>query len=122
MILMPRATYTKATSADGTGQVLASLPGNNLGHLLLHQGLLYVVNRGNHQLYTVNPETGDTELLAGTGARGNANGLALEATLSLPNDIAFSPDGTKIYFNDVSTSAQGNEISPVVIRVLHLAH
>jgi sugar lactone lactonase YvrE len=105
---------------DGTASVLATLPGGNNGHLLWGNGTLYVVARAANQLYRVGLE-GDVELIAGTGERGLGDGPALEATLSLPNDIALSPDGTILYFNDVAvTEGEHSVIAPVVVRALIL--
>jgi len=82
---------------------------------------MYVVARSAHQLYTVNMTNGEVLLFAGNGNRGNENGALSEATFSFPNDLSFSPDGSKIYINDVDPNAgASSNISPVVIRVIEL--
>lgn len=106
----------------GKVSVLATIPGNNNGHLVYRNNRFYVVGRGAHQIYTVDMD-GKVELLAGTGKMGNDDGPANQATFRFPNDLAFSPDGTRLYINDVGAETQdGVLLGPVVIRVLHLAY
>lgn len=107
---------------SGNVSVLASLPGNNNGHLVFRNGLFYVIARGAHQVYTIDLD-GNVELLAGSGKMGNQDGSAKEATFTFPNDLAFSPDGSKLYLNDVGAVTQdGRLLGPVLIRVLHLSY
>ncbi|MBO3697000.1 SMP-30/gluconolactonase/LRE family protein [Roseivirga sp. E12] len=107
---------------QGHTSVLASLPGNNNGHLVFRNGLFYVLARGAHQVYTIDLE-GNVELLAGSGKKGNKDGSASEATFTFPNDLAFSPDGSKLYVNDVGAETQdGRLLGPVLIRVLHISY
>lgn len=103
---------------SGTVSVLASLPGNNNGHLVYHEGFLYVIARTANQIYKVSL-TGSAELFAGSGGRGDEGGAALDATFSLPNDLIFSLDGSKLYVNDV-VPTQGNDIAPCHIRVIEI--
>ncbi|MEQ9266429.1 MAG: SMP-30/gluconolactonase/LRE family protein [Balneolaceae bacterium] len=99
---------------------LATVPGNNNGHLIYHNQLLYVVGRGAHQVYTVSL-TGEVELLAGTGEPGHKDGPALEASFFFPNDIGVSPDGKILYVNEVAgTSSTGVLLSPMLVRRIHL--
>lgn len=108
---------------DGTASVFATLPGGNNGHLLVRGDLMYVVARTGNQIYTIPLSGGTPQVLAGTGTRGLRNGPLNQATFSLPNDLAFSPDGSKIYINDVSSfDFNTSIISPVVIRVIHLVN
>lgn len=103
----------------GEAALFVEVPGHNNGHILFHDGLLYVVSRGGHQIFTLTLE-GDLTLLAGTGERGHADGLATEARFSLPNDIVVSPDGRRLYVNEaLPTSGSAN--LPSVIRVIELA-
>lgn len=107
-----------ALAPDGSGSVLATVPGDNNGHLVWHDGALWVVARGANQIYRLDLD-GSLTLIAGTGERGLRDGPALEATLSLPNDLAFSPDGRVLYFNDVAvTEGPHTVIAPVVIRAI----
>ena len=104
----------------GEVAVLATLPGNNNGHLVYHDGLLYVVARSAHQIYTVTLD-GGVELLAGSGTQGLDDGPAAQATFSYPNDIGVSPDGRYLYVNDVADpSSRGMLLAPMVVRRITL--
>jgi len=108
-------------SWEGEVSKLATLPGKNNGHLTFHDGSLYVVARGAHQIYKVSLK-GEVELFAGTGERGHDNGPALEATFSYPNDIAFSPDGKTFYINENgSTTEPHTELAPMAVRRIRVA-
>lgn len=101
---------------------LATLPGNNNGHLVHHAGQLYVVARGAHQIFKVSL-TGKVELFAGSGERGHTNGPALEASFSFPNDLAFSPDGKTLYVNEnASTTEPSGVLAPMTVRRLRLSN
>jgi serine/threonine-protein kinase len=105
---------------DGTASVFVTLPTNNLGHATFGNGVLYIAARGAHRIYEVTLD-GTSRVLAGTGVRGRKDGAALHATLSFTNDIALTPDGTVLYFNDVDPSTPGtNTISPSWLRRLRL--
>ncbi|MEQ9399714.1 MAG: SMP-30/gluconolactonase/LRE family protein [Longimicrobiales bacterium] len=99
-----------------------TLPGANNGHILFGNGVLYVVARSAHRVYEVTL-AGDTTLLAGSGERGLTDGPAHSATLSLTNDLALSPDGSMLYFNDVGPGEDGTwaddggrTLAPVWVR------
>jgi len=105
---------------DGTASVFATIPGGNNGHLLFRGDDLFVIGRAANQIFRLD-NNGNVELFAGGGQRGNDNGGLSEATFSLPNDLAFSPDGTKMYVNDVDpASGPNNVISPVIIREIDI--
>lgn len=100
--------------------VFATISGGNNGHLLIHGDYIYVVARRGNAIYRVTFE-GAVSRFAGSGARGIDNGDLAEATFSLPNDIAISADGKKMYVNDVAGSnADERIISPVVIREIDI--
>ncbi|MEO1645346.1 MAG: SMP-30/gluconolactonase/LRE family protein, partial [Chloroflexota bacterium] len=103
---------------DGEVTRLAQLPGSNGAHVLYHDGILYVVSRGTHQIFTVTLD-GEVELLAGTGERGNQDGALLEATFTLPNALTISPDGRIIYINEVVAETDGANY-PSVVRAIVL--
>ncbi|MEP5613354.1 MAG: hypothetical protein ABJP45_13965 [Cyclobacteriaceae bacterium] len=104
---------------SGEASVFATIPGNNNGHLLRKGDTFYIAARGANQIYKISM-SGRATRFAGSGSRGLGNGSLSEATFSLPNDLAFSPDGTKLYVNDKDPRATGSTISPVVIRVIDL--
>jgi sugar lactone lactonase YvrE len=105
---------------DGEASRLATIPGGNNGHLVHHDGVLYVVARSAHQIYRVSLE-GQVELLAGTGEQGLDDGPAHQATFSYPNDIGVSPDGRYLYVNDVADlESTGALLSPMVVRRIRI--
>lgn len=96
--------------------VLATLPGNNNGHLVFAHGSLWVVARSAHQIWRVDLD-GTKVLIAGTGEQGDADGLPSEATFSLPNDLGFSPDGKYLYVNEVADrESKGQKLYPTRLR------
>jgi len=109
------------TTPDGTLTILATVPGGAIGHLTFANGMLYVVARNDNSVYQLTLD-GELTKIAGTGERGNADGPASEATFSLPNGIAASPDGSKLYINSkVNADPNDPSINPVVVRVIHLS-
>ena len=105
---------------EGKASRLATLPGNNNGHLIYHKDALYVVARGAHQIYKVSL-TGKIELFAGTGKRGSADGPTNEASFSYPNDIGVTADGKSFYVNhNASVTAPHTELAPMLVRRIRL--
>jgi len=104
---------------DGEATEFATVPGSNNGHIFFLDSLLYVAARRANQIYTLSLD-GELMLLAGTGEAGHADGPALQATFSLPNDIVASPDGRYLYINEAFPT-NGVTNSPSVIRVIDLA-
>ncbi len=105
---------------DGEASRFATLPGGNNGHVVFGNGVLYVVARGNHQIYQLTLE-GELTLIAGSGERGLDDGPAESATLSLPNDVALSPDGRILYWNDVGVAEPDPQtLTPTWIRYVEL--
>ena len=104
-------------SADGSVTTLASIPGSQGGHLVYADGVLYVVARKAHQIYTVGTD-GTIAIFAGTGERGIEDGALASATFSLPNGIAVGPDGS-LYVNQVASDTTTNNF-PVALRVIEV--
>ena len=105
---------------DGTVSKLATLPGNNNGHVTYAAGALWVVARSAHQIYRVSLE-GEVALVAGTGEKGGADGAGTEASFCYPNDIAASADGKTLYVNEIGDeTSQGFKLDPTRIRVLQM--
>ena len=110
---------TKITP-DGSVANFAEIPGGRNGHLEYANGRLYVAGRCVNQIYEVTLD-GTVTLLAGSGARGNDDGDALDATFNLPNGIAASADGDTLFIND-AVSLNGDCVTtllnPVVVRMI----
>lgn len=85
--------------SQGTPSIFASFAGNNNGHITFFEDNLYVVARAANRIFRLDLE-GNSTVIAGSGARGHTEGPALEAGLSLPNDLMFSADGQFLYIND----------------------
>jgi sugar lactone lactonase YvrE len=103
---------------EGTPSIFANIPGNNNGHLTYaaKDSVLYVNSHGSSKVYRLNLE-GEQEVVAGSGVRGNADGLWDEATFSRPNGIAASVSGDTLYLNSsIPTSNNGLPLNPSVIR------
>ena len=101
---------------EGDASELATLPGNNNGHVTVFDGALLVVARAAHQIYRVGFD-GEVELWAGSGEKGGEDGDALESSFCFPNDIAVGPDGRTVYVNDVGDhSSDGAKLGPTRIR------
>lgn len=106
--------------SEGNVSKLATLPGNNNGHLTYHRGFLYVVARAANQIYRVTLD-GKSSLFVGSGERGKTDGTPLQSTLSLPNDVGVSPDGRYMYINEVGPISGDHRIlGPTRIRRVEL--
>jgi thiol-disulfide isomerase/thioredoxin len=66
-------------------------------------GKLVVAAAGVHLLLAVDPDTGATEVLAGTTVEGLRDGAALDGWLAQPSGLAV--DGDRLWFVDAETSA-----------------
>ena len=109
---------------EGVVSQVVQVPSGNAGHLLWGRGALWVVDRGGHSLYRIDVLGGGSlaSVAGAAGQRGRVDGAPAEARLSLPNDIAFSPDSTALYFNDVGrTAGDQGIINPVLVRALIFA-
>lgn len=107
-------------TAIGEASLLASIPGNNNGHVLYYDHFLYVVARGNHQIYKVSL-TGDINLWAGNGTRGRVNSTRLNSSFSFPNDIDVSPDGRYMYVNEISDTISDHRLlTPTTLRRIQM--
>ncbi len=102
-------------SPEGNVTSITALSGNNNGHLTYRNGRLYVVSRGGNRIYEVNLD-GTSQVLAGTGERGNQDAEAIFATFSRPNGIGLSPDGNIIYLNDEVSTNSAQSINPMLVR------
>ncbi|MEM8907471.1 MAG: hypothetical protein AAGD05_06460, partial [Bacteroidota bacterium] len=105
-------------TADGTSSVFATLPGNNLGHVLFYNNQLFAIAREANRIYQLSL-SGEAAKIAGSGNRGHQLGAALDAEFSLPNDIGFSPDGKYMYVND-AVQLSGVPVAPSFLKRIRL--
>ncbi len=103
-------------SPDGSLSVLTTLPGNSNAHIDYWNKKLYVVGRSAGQVFEVDMQ-GKINLLAGSGTIGDTDGDGNEAQFYIPNGIALSKDGQKIYVVDRLLGV-GTQLNPVVVRVI----
>ncbi len=128
-----RNDHVVRVSDSGNATILATLPGrdssqptspggNDLGgnaHIAFARGDLFVTRFHANDIYRVSLD-GAMSRLAGTGERGFADGPARTATLSHPNGIAASPDGSALWFNNLAGVWRGEEQTSIVVRRLQL--
>ncbi|WP_299312679.1 T9SS type A sorting domain-containing protein [uncultured Aquimarina sp.] len=85
-------------------QLPATAPNNNvLGFLTASNDQLYATLPGAHQIYTINPISGNATLYAGS-IQGSANGDISAATFNFPNGILADTANNRIYVSDAGTS------------------
>lgn len=86
--------------AAGSVSLLAQLPSGGgffaTGHLVFGNGKLYASGNHHHRIYEIDLN-GEVRVLAGTGKAGAEDGPANEATFTVPNGLAVSPDGSRLY-------------------------
>lgn len=78
---------------------------------------LYIASYSGHQIYALNIDNLEMDPIAGSGVRGNADGLGLDATFSTPNGVAVSKTGDSIYVN-CAVPLTGAEINPQIVRLI----
>ena len=100
-------------------------PSGGNGHIVYGNGRMYLTNNANSQIFEMTLD-GKLSVLAGSGALGNQDGSAEQATFSLPNGIAISPDGRYLYVNSAQYTAPGAldpatfQLNPSLVRVIDL--
>ncbi len=100
-------------SPDGEEIIqLHRFPGDN-AHVAYHEGQLFITAREDHRVYRYDLETGDVDVVAGTGEPGYEDGPGAEATFGRPNAIVVDAEGN-LYLNHGSGAAN----NPTAIRVL----
>jgi Tetratricopeptide repeat len=100
---------------DGKVSEHAMLPGGGNGHVTSLRGALYATSFRGNRIYKVGLD-GTVTLFAGTGASGEKNGAALEATFTLPNGIAAGPGGDRLYVNDYTNRVPPTTEAPPAPR------
>ncbi|MDJ0655360.1 MAG: hypothetical protein QNJ40_14455 [Xanthomonadales bacterium] len=100
---------------QGNVSLLARTPGGSFrsggghGHVTFGNGVIYTVSNASGQVYEVSLD-GTTRLLAGSGARGHADGDPATASFQMPNGIDLSADGRRLYINE-SESLSGTGLT-----------
>ena len=107
----------KITPAGVTSMIGETDLGN--GHLDydINSRNLYIASYSGNQIYALNIDDFEMVPIAGSGVRGNTDGLGLDATFSTPNGVAVSKTGDSIYVN-CAVPLTGAEINPQIIRLI----
>ncbi|GAB5401151.1 MAG: hypothetical protein Aureis2KO_27360 [Aureisphaera sp.] len=102
----------------GTTSIIGNTEFGN-GHLDydINSRNLYIASYSGHQVFHLNIDTQVMGVLAGTGVRGNTDGLAASATFSTPNGVAVTQTGDSIYIN-CAVPLSGPTINPQIIRLI----
>jgi len=101
-------------------EVLATIPGPGNGHIAFAQDNLYVTTFQTHRVYRVGLD-GTLEPAAGTGAPGEVDGPPDQARFTLPNGIAATQTGDRLYVNDyVNRAAPSADIPPTPYQAVRL--
>lgn len=113
-----------AVGTDASVTELAVLPGGGNGHVTMARGDLYATSFQGHRLYRITT-AGEVTLVAGTGAPGEVDGPALEASFTWPNGIAAGPTQDRLYVNDFINrfppTAEAPPVPKSTVRQLTLA-
>ena len=103
---------------DGSISVFATIPGNACAHITYFDETLYVLGRSAHQLFSIDMQA-QVSLIAGSGFTGDSDGDGTTAKFFIPNGLAISNDGQKLYVVDrVQSEITGGQLNPVVVRVV----
>ncbi|HWN96247.1 MAG TPA: chitobiase/beta-hexosaminidase C-terminal domain-containing protein [Methylomirabilota bacterium] len=86
----------KQIAPDSTVTLIASGFVKPQGITLLRNGLLAVSETGNHAIYTVDPATGTTTLIAGHNGPGYNDGPGVGAQFNKPYGLAVAPNGSLV--------------------------
>ena len=105
--------------SDGTAGRFATIAGGNNSHIAMASGVLYVTKIDSNTVHRLLPG-GRSELFAGTGEAGFEDGPALSATISRPDGIAVSPDGSSLVINTLEGEWRGESATRIVLRRIHL--
>jgi len=113
------SNIVKITPSGTTSIIANTNAGTGNGHIDydINSRNLYVASYSGNQIYSVNIDNKEIDVIAGTGIRGNDDGDAATATFSTPNGIAVSVTGDSIYVN-CAVPLSGAMINPQVIRLL----
>lgn len=86
-------------SPDGSQELFATVPSTGsfrVGHLVWAMGGLFATALSENRLYRIDAD-GAVRVFAGSGAQGQEDGPALEATFTAPNGLAASTGGDSLF-------------------------
>ena len=94
---------------NGTMTLVTQLPetganNNFLGFLAASNNTLYATQLGEHQIYSIDPVTGNAIVYAGSTGGGNTDGDISIAQFNFPNGILADTVSDRIYISDAGSS------------------
>ena len=101
MVVSFNSSIVAKISPDGAVKAFADTKSFN-GHIAMARGNFYVTGFRSNRIFKVTPD-GQSSVFAGTGAFGQNDGPASQAVFALPNGIAASPNGDRLYINEMLT-------------------
>lgn len=91
-------------------------PLNSPWDVLWKDGRVYVAMAGPHQLWRIDPDAGQAEVFAGSGAEELHDADLARAALAQPSALA--TDGMRVYFADAESSAVRYAVAGADVRTL----
>ena len=89
---------------DGTITPLITIP-SWVGYITFANGFVYATAWQNHQILRIDPETGESLVVAGSGIAGTADGAVSSAQFNEPNGIVASVTGDTLYVSDFASNS-----------------
>ena len=108
--LLDRSPIEFTRLSETAAQTVLSFPGKVLASPDMSR--LFIADTGHHRIVAIDPATGESTAVYGSGKSGYLDGRALEARFDAPQGLALSPDGTSLYVADTDNH---------VIRIVDLA-
>ena len=108
-------------SPQGRAKVWVEVPEGRNAHVAVTQEAVFVTKIESNRIYRID-RSGTAEPFAGTGELGLGDGAALETTLSRPNGIAVSRDGSSLYVNNLEGKWRGTKSTKIHLRRISLGN
>lgn len=106
-------------SPRGRARAWVDVPEGRNAHVAVSEDAVYVTKIESNRIYRID-RSGNIEPFAGTGELGLDDGAALQATLSRPNGIALSVDGSTLYVNNLEGAWRGTMPTKIHLRKISL--
>ncbi|MBO6576822.1 MAG: SMP-30/gluconolactonase/LRE family protein [Rhodothermales bacterium] len=84
-----------------------------LGFLVLSNGFLYATSYNRNEVYRISMDGSSVEVIAGSGAKGQADGVGTAASFDGPNGIVASSTGDTLYVSEFNTGTLRMLVSSV---------
>ena len=101
---------------DGTITELITVP-SWVGYITYANGFVYATAWQNHQVLRIDPVSGESIVVAGTGTSGTSDGAVTSAQFNEPNGIVASATGDTLYVTDFASNSLRRIISVTAVSV-----